>query len=481
MNKPRIIEAIEQLQAGRRDLAVDLLHAELEHGPASGDRFASLARLAKEIGEIGIAMEALRRHAAGRPGDLEAQLRFWGELVEHGRTEEALALAERLPESMARHPSIAHFRGTVASQGGDFAEAERCLRIAIGAGFAPQSWHALAMIKKFAPGDRDLAAMEALLPHARQAGGRALAIFAYALGKAYDDCGDLDRAFALYDEGARVRGREEPYEPEKAQAATETLIREFSAEHLGQLAPSRGPDTRAIFVTGLPRSGTTLTEQILTAHPLVGDGGEINLFRPVLTSAVGIGYDRALAYQRRLPDDPWGRLGRAYERVLDVRFETAGRVVDKTLLQSHHLGLLLHTFPQARVIWLRRNPADVALSCYRTYFATPIPWTWSLRDIAHFMRLEDQRYAHWSRLFPDRILTLPYEELVRDPADWVARIAAFVGLPADERMLTPHLQKRAVRTASVAQVRAPIGTGAIDRAARYGDLLQEFRAAYEGG
>jgi hypothetical protein len=130
------------------------------------------------------------------------------------------------------------------------------------------------------------------------------------------------------------------------------------------------------------------------------------------------------------------------------------------------------------VIWLRRNPEDAALSCFRSYFTSQLAWTWSLADIGHFFRIEDGLHAHWVENFPERILTVPYEELVGDPVEWIPRILAYAGLAMEPQVLEFHRTRRSVRTASVQQVRNPISTARIGAAEAYGRHMGPFREAY---
>jgi hypothetical protein len=128
---------------------------------------------------------------------------------------------------------------------------------------------------------------------------------------------------------------------------------------------------------------------------------------------------------------------------------------------------------------MRRDPQDTAISCFRSHFGTgTIPWSCSLADIGWHFRLEDAVHAHWARVFPDRIFDVPYELLVTDPGPWITRMLAHVGLDAESAPFTPHLQKRSVQTASVAQVREPIHAGSVGAAARYRVHLQPFREVY---
>ena len=249
-----------------------------------------------------------------------------------------------------------------------------------------------------------------------------------------------------------------------------------------RLTPSGCDSKRVILVTGVPRSGTTLVEQILASHSAVADGEEVNLFCTALIPAGDFSLQGGLDYEKRTAGaDPWGEIGRDYLSMLEQRFGSRGRIVDKTLNHSRFLGFILHSLPKARVIWMRRNAQDTAISCFRTWFGTgTIPWSCSLADIAWHFRLEDALHAHWNRIYPDRILTVPYEELARDPQPWISRILAHVGLDPESAPFTPHMKRRAVQTASVAQVREPISATSVGAAEKYRAHLQPFRDAYTG-
>lgn len=480
-SKPLLLQAIDALKSGEREEAVALLRRDLAQGPPDGERWRSVIMLAQRIGEVELQLEAGRRYAATPPATLPRLLQHWGDLAALGRSAEALAALDAVPAALQDHPALLHFRATILGSAGDAAEAEALYRRALA--IQPdqlQSWFALAMLKRFNARDPDLRLMEQLLPHARGAEPALQARYLYGLAKAWDDAGDASRAFALYREGAALRRAVDKPDLAAVERMADALIRDFTPAALDRLVPSTVVDRRALFVNGLPRSGTTLVEQILTSHSAVTDGGEINLMRGALLPTLDYSLTGAARYQQRRPDDPWGAVARTYHRLLGERFGADGLIVDKTLGQSHVAGLLLHTLPAARMVWLRRDGEDTALSTFRSFFTSSVPWSWSLADIGHFHRIEARLHAHWQALFPDRILTVPYEELVRAPEEWIGRILAHFGLPMEEQVFTPHLTRREVRTASVQQVRAPIGTAAIGKARPYRAELEEYRRALRG-
>lgn len=455
-------------------------HLQERQGP--GDSWRSVATLANRVGEIEVAIEAMRRYAQTPPQTLERLLDYLSELATNGRFKACLAELDRLPAAVQDHTAIVHLRATIATQTGDFELAERMHRKTIEQSpLTGQNWLGLSVIKKFSPGDPDIARMEALRDDIRKTPPTSQATFFYALGKACHDAKDFDRAYAAYNEGAAVKRREETFDLHARDSFADRVIADFTAENLAKLAPSGCDSERALFVTGLPRSGTTLVEQILTSHSAVGGGAELNLFRAALLPAGDFSWAAAQAFEARNTSaaDPWGDIALDYLSMLDQRFGTDGRIVDKTLNHSRFMGLILHALPRAKVLWLRRNPEDTAISVFRNYFAAPLPWSWSLEDIGRYFKKDDALYAHWAALFPDRILTIPYEKMVADPKPWISKILAHAGLSEEPGVFEPHKQEaRSVLTASVAQVREPISAKQVGAAKAYEKFMGPFKEAY---
>jgi tetratricopeptide (TPR) repeat protein len=476
-SKPFFLQALDALKRGDRRGAASLISRQLREGNTSLKNLPSVFQLAGHIGEIELAIEAMHRTVV--PGSVDSLIGYWAVLAIYGRSAEALADLESQPETVKEHASTLHFRGTVATQFGRFEEAQEFFRRALAKapGMGP-SWLSLAMIKAFRPDDPDIAAMERL---ERSPGGRpeARAVLNYALGKAYEDCGDVDRAFAYYSAGGSLHKQRGQFDNVQFGRAADEVIRDHTPDNLARLARSGFKGNRSLFVTGLPRSGTTLTEQILRGHSAVADGAELNVFATALIPTLGIGLNNVMAYEERSDhSDPWGEIGRDYAHFIDMRFQSPGLVVDKSLGQSILTGLMLHALPDARIAWLRRSPDDVALSCFRTYFSVGLPWTCSLTDIAEYMRTEDRLFEHWRSIFPERILTVPYEELVRSPGPWAQKLQQHFGLPIEAGIENRSRADRAIGTASVSQARKSITTSRIGQANAFERHLKPFRDLY---
>ena len=477
--KAAILRAVDALEEGDRRGAAGLLREEMAANPSS-DRLKSVARLATSIGECLMEIDALGRAASMPSATLETVLAYCESLARYSNTREAEGIINQLNDEARQHIAIQHFLGTLATQVGDFGTAEPHFRAVLKlAPLSAQTWYTLSTIKTFSLADVDIETMERLRPEIAAKMPAMLPQFLYALGKAYDDAGLVQMAMTAYDEGARLKRASEPYDRKAVADFADRLVRDFTPQAMAALKPSSCRSTRAIFVNGLPRSGTTLVEQILTSHSAVRDGAEINLMASAMIPVGNLTYPDALSFQAQA-SDPWGTVAEDYLCLVGQRFGPNGRIVDKTLSHARMMGLLLHSLPEARVVWLRRQPEDCALSCYRTFFATSLPWSWSVDDIASYFRSEDMLHAHWSALFPDRILTVPYESLVADPSTWIPRILDHVGLDFEPQVMTPEKQSRSVMTASVAQVREQISTARVGTSQVHGDFTVAFRRAYRG-
>lgn len=485
-SRERIDDVLLALKAGDRDRGAALLSALVADDPPLGPTWGSLTRLALHIGETSLALTAAKRLADLDRRDVPARLNHAALLAQNGQAAAARDLAAAITADHPADPAAWHLLGTCRATLGEgeaaIADFRRAIARAADPFAASPSWLALAEGRTFeSADDPDLAAMTALLERWPSGAGaaEAKAALLYAVGKARDDLGQTDAAFAAYAEGAALVAASRPDDQSEADAFVDALTTGFSAAMLAQL-PKGESSSRPIFVLGLPRSGTTLVEQILVSHSQVADGAELNLFRAAAMSVGGISPAAVSAFAAARPEG-LSAVGRAYLHMLEDRFGPEGRVVDKTLNHSRYLGLIHSALPQARFIWLRREPGAAAWSAFRTWFAQGLNWSWSLDRIAHYFRSEDRLHAHWTEVAGDAILTVPYEALVADPALWTRRILDHVGLPYEPGVDEFHKTERAVTTASFAQVRKPIYTTSTASWKRYEDHLKPFFDVYSRG
>lgn len=466
-------------KARDRDSAAAEINAMLKANAPLGDTWGAVSRMAATIGEYNASMEAARRQAALYPQSVPHVLQYASMIANAGRIQKAMQVGQGALAYAPNDPGLLHFVGTCLSQTGDNEAAlEHLHRAAALDKTQAPTWLTIAMLTKFKSGDPVIAQLEALksaLPTPEQR-----SIILYSLAKAYDDIGEIDRSFALYTEGAELMRRARQYNPMVSANLVQTVRRDFDKAFLDSLKPSENSSDRPIFVHGLPRSGTTLVEHILCGHSTVVDGAEINLFRMSIMALEPNSQQAIRAFDQDQRRNAWTHAGDTFLHLLDERFGANGRIVDKTLTHSWMFGLIQHTLPNAPLIWMRREPADSALSCFRTRFAQGLDWTWSLTDIAQRFREEDELHAHWTSVLGDKLLTVQYEDLVADPDTWIPRILAHCGLTDEPGVRNFHESSRPVFTASVAQVREPISTSAVAKWKRYEKHLKPFIDAYYG-
>ena len=188
-----------------------------------------------------------------------------------------------------------------------------------------------------------------------------------------------------------------------------------------------------------------------------------------------------MAMARFLAAHPLAEAAALYLHLLEERFGPTGRVVDKTLEASRYLGTLAAIMPEAPILWMRRDPLDIAWSCYSTWFLRGLEWSWDQAALAHHMRLEGALLARWRDILGDRLMVVDYEALVRDKDASIPRLLAHCGLAVEPQVFSPEKTERLVTTASMSQVRAPINTGAVGKGHRYTRHLQPFSDAYGDG
>ncbi len=274
----------------------------------------------------------------------------------------------------------------------------------------------------------------------------------YGLGKAFDDCGNYDAAFEHYAKANRLgRARMPAYEPATQEKLVKSIITQCSARWFEQTRVDS--DSRPIFICGMFRSGTTLLEQVLGAHPQITSGGELAYFARCCASGTLAPYPAALA---SLDNRVLQEVANGYASYLEERFPGAARVTDKRPDNILYLGVIKALFPGARIIHATRHALDNALSVYFQNLDEKFNYATELAHILHFSSQLRHLMDHWSTLFGDDILQIHYDEFVTDQHAQTRRLLAFCGLPWHEDCLAFHARDSTVRTASLWQVRKPL-------------------------
>lgn len=296
----------------------------------------------------------------------------------------------------------------------------------------------------------------------------------YALGALHERLEEYQPAFDAFERANAAAPP--PPDPAGMSRVVDEIISAWSRERYERLPIVNDTDPPPIFIVGMPRTGSTLVEQILACHPSVHAGGEMPHFGKragaFLTPPLAPAIDA-------LTRDALSNEARAHLADLASLAPGTERVTDKLLSNFLHLGVARALFPDAPIIHCVRRPLDTALSCWQHNFRGAVSWSNSFEGIAAFHHEHDRLMSHWNETVGLPLLTVAYEELVSAPEEWSRRLVEHAGLGWDEACLKPHENKRAVLTSSREQVREPVHTRAARRADRYGALLDPLRAALE--
>jgi predicted Zn-dependent protease len=500
-----VAQAITHMREGRKVEAEQSLRDGLRENPANVDAMRYLAALLySEHKSLEDAEALLRRATQLAPDYLEVWMLLGSILLEAGRfldavppLEQATQLAPesaeawgRLAQGLARasrpeqaaeayaravglNPNAALLQMGYAhtlKTLGDQAAALQAYRAAIAArpDFGEVYW-SMANLKVFQFEQEEVAAMQAQLqrddlPEATRVH------FCFALGKAWEDRGDYDRAWDFYHRGNEQQRMLVEYDPVETSTRQDRILevfdRAFIEEHAGGGCPAPDP----IFIVGLPRAGSTLVEQILASHSQVEGTSELPILAKMATT-IGryrpdkMQYPEAARDLRRLD---WRAYGEQYlEQAASYRMTDAPFFTDKLPNNFPHVGLLALILPNAKVINARRHPIDSCLGAYKQLFAMGQNFTYDVMELAEYYRQYHKVMKHWQEALPGKVLEVHYEDTVTDFEAQVRRILEHCGLPFEESCLRFYDNQRAVKTASSEQVRQPIYRHALGKWRRY--------------
>jgi hypothetical protein len=460
------------------------LRQAFEAGETLGAGWQAAVALAQRIGDDTGAVLASERLWRECGGDLEVAFVRAEALTEAGRADEAVPLLAPFAAA-GRLGDERDFRYTrMLMVAGRIEEAQTRARalLARHAG-NPVLWERIAQGRHFAAGDPDIDAMRRLfarLPADRPAGRAALAA---ALAKAFVDLGDDAAAGHWLQQKSAANQQRFPFDPAALQDATEDIVR--WCESGERDAPAVvAPDTqRPVFILGPARSGTSLLDQILSRHAAIAGGGELRHLWLAARECGDCGTRDLQSFAGRArvagAADPWSLIGRRYLALADERFGAGRRFSDKLLSNVYRVRLIRRALPAARLLFLLRDPLDVAWSCWRAQFDADSAWSATAAGTALYVACYQRALRAWAARYPEAVTVLEYERLVSEPEAEIPRILAACGLADDPATRRPEESTRAVATVSFAQVRRPIGTRSVGAAAAFPLATRELRAALE--
>jgi tetratricopeptide (TPR) repeat protein len=432
--------------------------------PNFASAHGNLGNVLRVIGRVELAERSLRRALKLNPSDEAVRCGLGEALIVRGLLSEAQTQFRKVLKSKPRYLDALIGLGQIAAMEGRFAEAEELLKQALQSDpDSTSAWAHLARLRKMTRADAEwIERVKALAERVSDPIDEAN--LRYALGKYYDDVAEYDSAFANFDRAnSLLKPLAKEYPREAHESFIDDVIRSNTREAIAAAAATGGSDSRIpVLVTGMPRSGTSLVEQIIASHPMAFGAGELSFW----TAAVK---DHEEGIRKGTLSEPVRKkLAAEFLSELARHSTQAQRIIDKAVDNTEYLGLIHTVFPQARFIYVRRDPIDTCLSCYFQQFSTGLSFTLDLERLVHYYRQFHRVVAHWRKVLPaDVLLEVPYEELVADPETWTRRIIDFVGLEWDERCLSSHSTDRRVATASAWQVRQKIYRGSVARWRHY--------------
>jgi len=471
------------LLSGRHDDAIACYRKLLSIKPQFAEIHANLGIALHESGKLDEAIASFEKTLAIKPDFAEAHFGLGNALQESGELDKAMANFEK---ALSIEPGYveARFNLSIAlKQAGRLEEAigsfKKILSKKPNYG---EVYRYLTGIKKHNEYDNEIQKMEEL--HAREElDAEDKMHLGFALGKVFEDLKQYDRSFRFISEANRLKRSSYMYSIQAAQDFFVRIKKVFSPEFFASQKDSGCQDETPIFIVGMPRSGTTLVEQILASHPLVFGAGEL-LDLTNLTDALCSGETTAqfpeCILQFKAPD--FSELGAAYIKKIRKHSKNAKHITDKLPHNFLRVGLIKVILPQAKIIHCRRDPMDNCLSIYKNYFPgkrSP-QYAYDQNELGLYYNLYLELMGHWDSVLPGFMYSLKYEEMVADQQNQTEKLLEFCGLPWNDACLSFHKTKRRVHTVSFAQVRKPIYRDSVELWKRYEAQLAPLYKAIFG-
>lgn len=499
---------------GRLAEAITVYRQALALSPNAPDAHNSLAQALREQGRYTEAEQAYRAALDLNPTYVEALLNlgllledqqrlpeaettyheaiainsdFAGAWINLGNVQEAQGRVREAEESFRRAlritPQVAGIHMNLANvlkSQGRMEAAEETYRaaLALQPNYA-EAYSNLITVKRYhSVDDPDVANMLALLRSPDLPDDSAMHLH-FALGKIYDECGEHDDAFVHYREGNRLKRQTLSFNAATFAEYVNRLIDTFDASFFSGRRTVGVSSELPVFIVGMPRSGTTLVEQIISSHPAVHGAGELGTLN-ALARGLAAGGGTYPEAARALDRDALARLANEYEQRLRQGADPKVlRISDKMPLNHLHLGLAALLFPCARVIHCQRDPLDVCLSIYFQYFRSGNDYAYDLSDIGLYYRQYERLMAHWRDVLPLQMYEIQYEDLIAEQERNIRNLVKFLDLPWHERCLSFTQNRRPIQTGSAWQARQPIYRSSVHRWRNYEKFLAPLKEVLE--
>lgn len=464
------------LDEGKEKQALDVYRGILSRDPSNATALYNLGLLLWKGAELEEAAACFSQLLKRSPDDGEVLAAFAVLRSEQGKTEEARLLMERAAQVDLPAQTMTRVGGFYR-QIGEMTKAEEYFSGAIKKD--PEcidAYYLLGLIKSFSPDDADFIRLLTLATKKPGFATEQRVKLEFTLARAFLEQGDADKAFQYFAEANKLkRDTYRRFDIARVEKYADSLIRLFDEDFIKHFRGKGSVNsTRPIFVVGMPRSGSTLVDQILSSHPIVGSVGESHALGksiPVFPNTEVPGYFPSLdpSITKKLLEamSPAMLDGIAlkYLSLTSSGDKSPEHVVDKMLFNYLWVGLIRLAFPAAKIIHCTRDPVDVGLSNWQLLFTPDIPWTYDLREIGRYYQSYKKVMNHWEKVLPGEFYEANYERMVSNQEEETRKLLSYCGLPWDDGCMRFHENKRQVQTASSAQVRRPM----------YGDSVRKWK------
>ena len=394
-----------------------------------------------------------------------------------GQIEEAAEVLKKLLKIAPSDPQVLNSLASAVKELGDFGEAEKLLDRAtkIRPDYGKAFWNKSDISST---PEQDLDQINEVLKTSKVPETERY-YFHFTAYRLLEKKGDILSAFEHLDKGNRLKHQTQQYSIENDLKIDANIRQVFDKTFIESQQGNGNQSESPIFIFGMPRSGTTLVEQIIASHSLVHGGNEL--------SALGDSTREAQRKYRlsgefpdwleKLPKTAWSEIGDAYLRLTDSLKGDKNHLTDKALLNYKTVGLIHLCLPNAKLIYVKRNPMDVCFGCYRQLFSEGLKFSYHFDDLAKIYASHQRLMDHWNQILPGFVLNIKYEELVGDSKHQIQSILDFCKLEAETSCFEPHKTRRIVRTLSASQVRSPIFKAGINRWMTYESQLESLKRA----
>jgi tetratricopeptide (TPR) repeat protein len=464
-------------QENRNNLAIPLLEKAVEVRPGVFEAAINLGIIQREEGLLEAAQLNLENAVTIRPDSAAAHITLGMLLMDRNELDAALSEVERGLQLEPDNPDTLAKLGMLMQIRGEADKAAACYRKVIGFNPLDGTAHrSLAFVQRQTEYNDDIKRMEYAI-RSEDVSRWDRILLGFALGKVFDDLGQYDKAFDYLHAANQLHRQSFDFPIEKQKAFFDRHKQGLDQGLLDHCKDQVITDSTPIFVVGMPRSGTSLVEQILASHPLAHGAGEVEytrLFVDTVEKATGKPFplDIGTVSAQILRDS-----GQAYIEKLRLNAGEAERVIDKLPHNFLRVGLFAAVMPNAKIIVCNRDPLDNCLSIYQHFFGKAHGYASDLAELGQYYGLYRDLMERWDELLPGHIHHVNYEQLVSDTESQVRQLLDYCDLPFDEKCLSFHKTMRHVKTPSAAQVRKPVYQSSIGRWKNYEKHLEPLRAA----